>query len=320
MTDLIPANGSQNQLQRQLAESEDRFEKLVSMALSNKSQSTQEMYRRTYEKWKAWCADRRLHPMHLQHDTLQAFIESGDTTKATRQREKSAMKQLLALLLVVFPDNRDLKMEYALFSDWYKPRGKTGKGKERKPYALSTEQVMTVRDYWRKENDGYHLRNYAMIALMFASGLRADEVVNLQWNDINLDTGVVHVRHGKGDKERYAAIYGNIALDALRSLKKALPGFAWVFTPFAPYTHESQGDAPIVYRTLKQVIEKTAEKTQVSFTPHDARHTLLTEVIQASDLVEAQAQAGHSDGSTTMRYGHASDAKTRRNKTRISYG
>lgn len=318
MINLIPVNGSQSHLQTQLSDDDDRFDKLVQMTLSNKSQSTADMYQRTYDKWVDWCDNHRVHPMTLQHDTLQAFIESGDTTKATRQREKSAMKQLLELLLIVFPDNRDLKMEYALFSDWYKPRGKTGKGKERKPYALSTEQVMTVRDYWKKDNDGYHLRNYAMIALMFASGLRASEIVGLQWDDIN--GGVVHVRHGKGDKERYAAIYGNIAVDALERLHNRFKGHGWVFTPFAPYTHESQGDSPISYRTLKQVIETTAEETGIEFNPHDARHTLLTEVISASDLVEAQAQAGHSDGSTTMRYGHASDAKTRRNKTRISYG
>ncbi len=57
------------------------------------------------------------------------------------------------------------------------------------------------------------------------------------------------------------------------------------------------------------------------FSPHDARCTLITELLRTgTPLADAQAQAGHSQGQTTLHYAQAADARQGRQKGRLRYG
>jgi integrase len=72
---------------------------------------------------------------------------------------------------------------------------------------------------------------------------------------------------------------------------------------------------------LYLIVKHTAKEAGVEFSPHDARRTLITETLNNQvPLAEVQAQAGHANGSTTLRYAQSGDAKTRRSLLRLRYG
>lgn len=296
--------------------SEQRFFRLVEMANANKSESSQRVYLQTYKRWLDHCQERGLNEIELYADEIIQFIETRDTTKTTRQRELSAMRQLIDLLSILYPNDQGILIEQALLKR-HKIKGIGGT--ERQHQALTPEMVIRARDSWKGDKPS-QLRNYAIFALIFATGLRATELVSLKWTDINLVDGTLTVWHGKGDKKRIATIYGDVAVKALEAWQ-VINGGDYVFPPLTPHKGSILKDVAMSYRSLRTLFEKSGLQIEMlKFSPHDARHTLIEEVIRATGNVkDAQEQAGHSSPSTTLRYAHGQDAVTRR-KTKLRYG
>jgi integrase/recombinase XerD len=71
-------------------------------------------------------------------------------------------------------------------------------------------------------------RDLCMLKLMLNSGLRAAEVLNLAWKDVDLHTGRLTVRQGKGKKDRYTILSQRL-LGELRRYKQAYQPVSWVF-------------------------------------------------------------------------------------------
>jgi integrase/recombinase XerC len=84
------------------------------------------------------------------------------------------------------------------------------KNRQRLPKALSPEQARKIISVKMSERDK------AVLYLMLNSGLRISEVTALTLDDLDLVRGRVHVRHGKGDKERYS-LFGPTTADCLRA-------------------------------------------------------------------------------------------------------
>ncbi|MCD4685054.1 MAG: tyrosine-type recombinase/integrase, partial [Anaerolineae bacterium] len=74
--------------------------------------------------------------------------------------------------------------------------------------------------------------------------------------------------------------------------------------------------------SVYRVVKATEKRAGIEhFSPHDARRTLITELLaNGTPLADAQAQAGHSQGSTTLRYAQAADARRRRRQGRVRFG
>jgi integrase len=155
---------------------------------------------------------------------------------------------------------------------------------------------------------------------MFATGVRRSELVKLEWRDVDIEEGTAHVRHTKRGKNRDIAIL-DFALVALRQWQELLPpGRRYVFCPTDK--HDNIGaDKPVSVDTVYVLAQQVEAMTGIRFTPHLARHTYATETItEGTPLPEVQAQLGHERAETTMRYAHAADARTRRNKIKTRYG
>ena len=83
--------------------------------------------------------------------------------------------------------------------------------------ALKPHEVTRILDVWQDDRSIRGLRNNAMFRMLVYTGLRRSELVALRPSDVDIEAGVVTVRHGKGDKERVAAI-----LDSTDGTKLAL--------------------------------------------------------------------------------------------------
>lgn len=296
--------------------SNERFDMLVEMAVANKSKTSKRVYEDTYKRWKEYCGVCKIARTELYSSKIIAFIESRNTTVATRHRELAAMRKLLDRLLLIYPDEQAIKLENTLLKEY---KISDGLGTERKHQALNPEVVTKVLSVWNGD-DNRSKRNYAILALTFATGVRADELINLKWEDINFEDGTMIVWHGKGNKKRTVAIYGDMAIDALLVWREMNTGI-FVFPPLTRWGDNIRQDKALCYRALRDIFHNSGlELDMTKLSPHDARHTLINEIVRVTGSVtDAQAQAGHSDASTTLRYTHENDAVERR-KTKLRYG
>ncbi|EKD50915.1 MAG: hypothetical protein ACD_62C00395G0005 [uncultured bacterium] len=149
-------------------------------------------------------------------------------------------------------------------------------------------------------------RNYAMLQLLYASGLRVSELVNLKLNDLNLQAGHVLV-FGKGSKERYVPV-GRVAITVL---EQYLAGFRQelIKTKATPYIFVGRAGRAVTRQTFWKYLKTQALKCGIRkpISPHVIRHSFATHLIEnGADLRSVQIMLGHADIATTQIYTHVS--------------
>lgn len=179
------------------------------------------------------------------------------------------------------------------------------------PDTLDEEDIERLLDL--KLTDEFSFRNKAMLELMYATGLRVSELVNLKIHDIGLDMAIVKTM-GKGSKERiipmgdYALYYVKTYMLNYRNsmLKKEYNDYLFL------NNHGKQMTRQGFFKILKKVaIEQGIKK---DFSPHTLRHSFATHLLNhGADLRIIQELLGHSDITTTQIYTHISNKQLREN-------
>lgn len=175
------------------------------------------------------------------------------------------------------------------------------------PVILSTTEMQEILETI-KINDHISCRNRCMLELMYATGLRVSELINLNVSSINLYMGYIKVV-GKGDKERIVPI-GEIAKIILYIyLNQYRDKFIKKESSLLFFNnHGNKLSREEFYIILKQVINKTSINKKIS--PHTIRHSFATHLLEnGADLRSIQELLGHSDISTTTIYTHISNQK-----------
>lgn len=141
------------------------------------------------------------------------------------------------------------------------------------------------------------LRQRAIILLIVDSGLRRQEVCNLNRSDIDLSTGLVRVKQGKGRKDRVTVI-GATTKRTLLKYWQTCPNQH----PDAPAIQTETGER-LTGNGLQSILRRLSKSAGVKFSAHALRRTCATLALQGGmDLVSLQAMLGHSDISTTRGY------------------
>ena len=152
--------------------------------------------------------------------------------------------------------------------------------------------------------DWMGIRDKAALELMYASGMRVSEMVELTKEGLNLDVGFIKCR-GKGDKERIVPI-GRNAKDALnRYIEKVRPRL--VKGKDDPHLFISRLGKKISRQSFWKIIKRYAKKARIKkeITPHTLRHSFATHLLErGADLRVVQELLGHSDIATTQVYTH----------------
>lgn len=148
-------------------------------------------------------------------------------------------------------------------------------------------------------------RDAAMLALWVVAGPRRAEIVGLNVNDYEPETGAVHIL-GKRHKERtvYVSNEAQQALDSWLAVRGPLPGPLFIPVHQSGKMRISRLTTQAVYKILQKRARQAGVK---DVSPHDMRRTALSNLIDKTDLATAQAIAGHADPKTTTRYDRRGD-------------
>ena len=146
------------------------------------------------------------------------------------------------------------------------------------------------------------IRNRLVIELLYATGLRVGELVNIKIKDIDFGAQSIKVL-GKGSKERYV-FYNNTTKEVLKKylvVRKKLQKKA------NDYLLLNDKGTPIKEASVRKIIQTTLMKCGIKskITPHTFRHTFATDLLnQGLDLVNVKELLGHASLNTTSIYTH----------------
>ena len=179
------------------------------------------------------------------------------------------------------------------------------------PKSLTEEDINLLLDI--PLVDSFSYRNKAMIELLYASGLRVTELVELEIKDVDLDNATLRTM-GKGSKERLIPL-GNYALKYLRTyllehrgnlLKRDRNDYIFINNHGKKMTRQG------FFKIIKKRAFEAGIKKEIS--PHTLRHSFATHLLNhGADLQSIQELLGHSDIGTTQIYTFVSTEQIHRN-------
>jgi integrase/recombinase XerD len=164
----------------------------------------------------------------------------------------------------------------------------------------------------RTFDDAMAARNHALLEVFYSSGLRKAEFIELCLDDVNYDDGLLHVRHGKGGKERVVPL-GRKAIAVLRRyVGQARPIIATGEAKEMPYLFLSMMRNKMGENTVLGIVKTAVRAAGVirPVTVHTLRHCCATHMLNnGADIRYVQEFLGHSCLSSTQIYTHISIGK-----------
>ncbi len=212
-------------------------------------------------------------------------------TRATAARRLSAIRMMYRYLLREGEAQRDPTVNV-----------ESPKLGRRLPHVLSVEECARLLRAPRKDNH-LELRDAAMLAIMYATGLRVSELVGLRAGNVNLDQGIVRIT-GKGNKERIIPA-APVAMDLMKQ---------YMLTVRPMLVRDEKEDAVFLthrgrpmtrinfWSRLKRLYLPRAGLSEDT-SPHTLRHSFATHLLQGgADLRAIQEMLGHASLGTTQIY------------------
>ncbi|MCX7965854.1 MAG: tyrosine-type recombinase/integrase [Syntrophorhabdaceae bacterium] len=181
---------------------------------------------------------------------------------------------------------------------------KNPKTEKHLPKFYTIDEMFHFLDYLPSEKWN-HLRNKAIFELMYSTGIRSQEALDINIEDIHIQGMWVRVK-GKGGKERILP-FGEKAKKALESYIEWLKANK-LYSPERPLFVNFRGDR-LSYRSLLRIMKKHQLKAGLfkNLTLHGIRHSFATHMLDSgADLRSIQELLGHSRLSTTQKYTHIS--------------
>jgi len=187
----------------------------------------------------------------------------------------------------------------------------TPKLRKKLPKVLSIEEVDKLLNF--PLTTAFDHRNRAMIELLYGTGIRVSELINLKITDFNQEMAVIRC-FGKGKKERIIPL-NDIALkmviDYIEIYRPSLLKGYFTDSIFLN-NHGKQMTRQGFFLILKQIAKQ--QNITTDFSPHTLRHSFATHLLSGgADLRSIQELLGHSDISTTQIYTHISNQQLKNN-------
>jgi len=188
---------------------------------------------------------------------------------------------------------------YTLKKDWTTLTFVRPKKEKKLPVVLSREEVRKILKNVKMD------RHRVCLATIYSLGLRLQEGTHLQISDIDSKRTFVHIKNGKGNKDRYVPLPQR-TLELLRSFWKTHKNPKWIFpAPGRSGTKMSVSDKPLPRSSIQIAFKEARIKAGIykQASIHHLRHSYAVHLLEAGmDIRFIQEYLGHNDPKTTMIY------------------
>ena len=198
----------------------------------------------------------------------------------------SAMKQVIASIRYLYLKVIFKPVPQSLFIELRKPNNL--------PTVLSFKEIFKILEVTK------NLKHKTLLFLIYSAGLRLGELLELKIGDINSESMKIHVRQGKGKKDRYIMLSENV-LNLLREYYK-------IYKP-KDYIIEGQNGGKYSPKSVQSVFKRSLQKAGIKkkATVHTLRHSFATHLLdEGTDIRYIQELLGHKRLETTQIYTHVS--------------
>jgi integrase/recombinase XerD len=259
------------------------------------SANTLAAYRADLTALSRWLAERGLPIMKTTRSDLQDFIayrvHAGARPRSTA-RQLSSFRRFFRYFLRENQLKEDPTAQIAM--------PKIGRSL---PKSLTEEEVESLLAA-PAVNDPLGNRDRCMLEVLYATGLRVSELVNLRAGQVNLNQGVIRIL-GKGNRERLIPL-GEDAVRWIGEFSRG-PRAEILLERQTDYLFPTRRGDRMTRQAFWHIIKRYARKASVSkeLSPHTLRHAFATHLLNhGADLRVVQMLLGHSDLSTTQIYTH----------------
>jgi len=164
------------------------------------------------------------------------------------------------------------------------------------PVVLSQEEISRIL------SSITNIKHRLILMLIYSAGLRVSEVVKLKPGDIDDERKLIHIKGGKGRKDRYTML-SEVAIEMIRRYLKEYGQSIWLFSSQDKEKH-------ITTRTVEKIFSNACRKANIkkNATVHSLRHSFATHLLErGTDLRYIQELLGHKSSKTTEIYTHVSN-------------
>lgn len=149
------------------------------------------------------------------------------------------------------------------------------------------------------------LKHRMVLAMLYGCGLRRFELLNIKLEDVDLDRRMLHIREGKGKKDRYVPLGENLVIGLQKYLEAERP-VTWLFNGKNANGELQQFSETGVQWIVREATKRSGIRKHV--TSHILRHTYATHLLEMGlDIMTLKDLLGHTDIQTTLIYLHVSN-------------
>jgi integrase/recombinase XerD len=266
------------------------------------SRNTTDAYRRDLDRFFHYLSINQLSPAQVSTNDLSMYVAwlRGMNNSEFKIGESSIARNIISVRSYFFylAKQSNLANPAANF--------KPPKISKRLPKALSIDQVMRIVNF--AGTDSISARDKAVVELLYSTGARVSEIIDLNLNDIdsfsNSEGLIATVKlRGKGGKERVVPI-GSFAVTAVNDyLARSRPTLSKVTTQKSLFLNQRGGR--LTRQSAWNIVAKAAQRAGLKdqVTPHSLRHSFATHLLDGgADIRVVQELLGHSSVTTTQIY------------------
>ena len=263
------------------------------------AQNTILAYRRDLEKFLKWNQQNERRTVHqIDISTMTAFLDhlqQQGLAASSIGRNLAAIRMFFRYLMLESVVTESIVDLVASPKLW-----------QRLPKVLSPELVEQLLNAPQGPVDRYFRRDRALLAVMYATGCRVSEVIDLKFTDVNLDERYARCT-GKGNKQRMVSL-NPVAVEAInRYLNMERPDMVGDAVDDAGYLFVSRSGRRLQREAVWELIRRYAARAGCGpdVSPHTLRHSFATHLLaRGADIRALQEMLGHASIRTTQVYTH----------------
>jgi len=257
------------------------------------SKNTTESYLRDLNQFKEYCISNNLYDIKkIKSSSIQAYIDylslAGKST-STISRTTASLRGFFKYLIITDVINKNPVESI-----------KKEKNRQKLPEILNKKEILALLSQ-PDNNDYKSIRDKAILEILYATGIKVSELIELKTNNVNTHLGIIHLQNNK--KERIIPIYPGAVQTLINYIQNVRPAVVTdnnidnLFTNMNGHPLTRQG----IWKIIKQYVISADIKKEV--TPHTLRHSFAAHLIEnGADLKDIKEMLGHSDISSTQIY------------------